>query len=151
MESEAKEDSQSPAGTNRLRSVLSKARRRQKDNNASTASIAVTENSSEGTGSGPRNSIESLGVSRHSSLDDGAAAKISKLIPGRAKRKKKKQEAPEALERQQQEDEEGRGRDTNDQPATAAALRPTAPTRSRSTLDADDGSSLMTVDSDAES
>jgi len=148
MESEARETSQSPAGTNRLKSVLNKARRGRKDNNASTLSIAVTENSSEGNGPGPRNSTESLGVSRHSSLDDGANAKLTKLIPGLTKRKKRKQEAAEAAQRQQDEDEGGRGRDPSDQTATAAAL---SPDRSHNTLDADDGSSLMTVDSDADS
>ena len=151
MESEAKDTSQSPSGTNRLRSVLSKARRGRKENNASTVSIVVTDNSSEGVGSGTRNSTESLGASRHSSLDDGTGAKLSKLIPGRMKRKKKKQEAAEAAERQQEEDEEGRGRGTRDQTATAAALSPDALNRSHSTLDGDDGSSLMTVDSDADS
>ena len=151
MESEAKEASQSPAGTNRLKSVLSKARRTKKENNASTVSIAVTEDSSEGPGSGARNSIDSLVASRQSSLDDGTSTKFAKLIPGRVKRKRRKQEAAEAAERQQQEDELGRGRDTSDQIATAAELRPNAPNRSHSTLDGDEGSSLMTVDSDAES
>lgn len=150
MESEAKESSQSPAGTNRLRSVLNKARRGKKENDASTVSIAVTENSSEDTGSGARDSVDSLGASRQSSLDDGTGNKLSKLIPGRAKRKKRKQEAVESAEVQQQLEEEGRGRDTSDQTATAAALRPDAPNRSHSTL-GDEGSSLMTVDSDAES
>lgn len=146
MESEARETSQSPAGTNRLKSVLKKARRGRKDNNASA--LSITENSSEGNRSGPRNSTESLGASRHSSLDDGTGTKLTKLIPGLTKRKKRKQAAAEATQRQQDEDEEGRGRDPSDQTATAAAL---SPDRSHSTLDADDGSSLMTVDSDADS
>jgi len=150
MESEARETSQSPAGTNRLKSVLNKARRGRKDNNASTLSIAVTENSSDGNGSGPRKSNDSLGASRHSSLDDGTGAKLTKLIPGLTKRKKRKQEAAEAAQQQQDEDEEGRGRDPSDQTATAAAL---SPNHSHNILDADadDGSSLMTVDSDADS
>lgn len=156
MESEAKETSPSPAPTNRLKSVLAKGRRK-KDNKASNVSIAVTENSSEGPSSGPRNSIDSLGASRQSSLDDGTTSKMSKLLPGRLKRKKKKQEAAEAAEateRQQDEDEEGRGRDTSDQTATAAAAaaqRPSAPNRSHSTLDGDEGSSLLTVDSEVDS
>jgi len=150
MESEVRETSQSPAGTNRLKSVLNKARRGRKDNNASTLSTAVTENTSEGNRSAARNSNDSLVASRHSSLDDGTGAKLTKLIPGLKKRKKRKQEAAEASQRQQDEDEEGRGRDPTDQTATAAAL---SPNRSHSILDADadDGSSLMTVDSDADS
>ncbi len=148
MESEARETSQSPAGTNRLKSVLNKARRGRKDNNASTLSIAVTENSSDGNGPGPRKSNDSLGASRHSSLDNETSTKLTKLIPGLTKRKKRKQAAAEATQRQQDEDEEGRGRNPSDQIATAAAL---SPDRSHSTVDADDGSSLMTVDSDAES
>ena len=149
MEIEAKDSSQSPSG-NRLKNVLSKTHRARKDNNDSAVSITVTDNSSDGTGSALRNSIDSLRLaSRQSSLDDGkAAAKLSKLLPGRSKRKKKKQEA---AERQQQEEEEGRGRDTVDQTATAAALGPEPGSGSRSPLDGDEGSSLMTVDSDVES
>lgn len=148
MESEAKESSQSPSG-NRLRSVLSKARRSKRDdNNDSTISVVVTEGSSEGNTRSLRDSIDSLRASRQSSLDDGSGgAKLKKLIPGRAKRKRRKQEA---AERQQAEEEEARGRDANDQTATAA-LRPAPANRSRSTIDDGEGSSLITVDSDAES
>ena len=151
MESEAKESSQSPSG-HRLKNVLSKARRGRKDDNASTVSVVPTENSSDGNGPSVRNSIDSVTrASRQSSLDDGSGgATLKKLIPGRAKRKRKKREAAEAAERQQVEEEGGRGRDINDQAATAA-MKPVAVNRSHSTLDDGEGSSLITVDSDAES
>ena len=149
MESEAKDSSQSPSG-NRLRSVLTKARRGKKDtSNASAVSVVVTEDSSEGNPRSLRESLDSLRASRQSSLDDGTGgAKLKKLIPGRARRKRKKQEAAEQQQAQEIE-EEGRGRDTSDQTATAA-LRPTA-NRSHSTLDDGEGSSLITVDSNADS
>ncbi|KAL8826084.1 MAG: hypothetical protein Q9191_004015 [Dirinaria sp. TL-2023a] len=151
MESEAKESSQSPSG-HRLKNVLSKTRRGRRDDNASTLSVVPTENSSDGNGRSVRSSLDSLRrASRQSSLDDGSGgASLKKLIPGRAKRKRKKREAVEAAERQQLEEEGGRGRDTNDQAATAA-MRRAAVNRSHSTLDDGEGSSLITVDSEAES
>ena len=152
MESEARESEQAPSG-NRFKNVLSKARRGRKDDNASTVSVVPTENSSDGNARSIRNSMDSLTrASRQSSLDDGSGGKtLKKLIPGRAKRKRKKQEAAKAAaERQQVEDEGGRGRATDDQAATAA-IRPAGASRSHSTLDDGEGSSLITVDSDAES
>ena len=152
MESEAAEVSPSPSGTgntgNRLKSVLSKARR-DRNNNASKVSITGTDNSSDGNGTGVRSSIDSLiDKSRQSSLDDGSSrVKLAKLIPGHNKRKKKRQEA---AEQQGLDDEEDRGRRTSEQPATAASLSPTALNRSHSSL-GDEASSLITVDSDAES
>ena len=155
MESEAAEVSPSPSGTvntgNRLKTVLSKARR---DRNANTSkvSIAGTDNSSEGNGTGVRSSIDSqFDKSRQSSLDDGSSrTKFTKLIPGHAKRKKKRQEAAEVAEQREWEDEEERGRRTSEQPATAASLSPTGINRSHSSL-ADEASSLITIDTDVES
>lgn len=155
MESEAAEVSPNPFTKanpgNRLKSVLSKTRR-DRNNNASKVSVTGTEDSSEGIGTGVRNSIDSLiDKSRQSSLDDGSSrVKLAKLIPGHKKRKKKRQEAAELAEEQDLEEEEGRGRRTSEQPATAASLSTTAVNRSHSTL-GDEASSLITVDSDAES
>lgn len=152
MESEAAEVSPGPSATlntgNRLKSVLSKARK-DRNKNASKVSIAGTDNSSDGNGTGVRSSIDSLiDKSRQSSLDDGSSrVRLAKLLPGHNKRKKKKQGAAEQPD---YEDEEGRGRRTIEQPATAASLDPTALNRSHSSL-GDEASSLVTVDSDAES
>ena len=151
MESEAAEVSPAPSATpntgNRLKSVLSKARKDRK-NNASKVSIAGTENSSDGNGTGVRSSIDSLiDKSRQSSVEDGSSrVKLAKLLPGLNKRKKKKQEAAQ----QQDFEEEGRGRRTSEQPATSASLDSTVLNRSHSSL-GDEASSLITVDSDAES
>ena len=154
MESEAAEVSPNPSTKanpgNRLKSVLSKTRR-DRNKNASKVSVTGAEDSSEGNGTGVRNSIDSsIDKSRQSSLDDGSSrVKLAKLIPGHKKRKKKRQEATELAEEQDLE-EEGRGRRTSEQPATAASLSTAAVNRSHSTL-GDEASSLITVDSDAES
>ena len=153
MESEAAEVSPSPSATvnpgNRLKNALSKSRR-DRANNASKVSVAGTDHSSDGNGTGVRNSVDSLiDKSRQSSLDDGSSrVKLAKLIPGHKKRKKKRQEAAELAEQQDLEEEEDRGRRLNEQPATAASL--TAVNESHSSL-GDEGNSLITVDSDTES
>lgn len=155
MESEAAEVSPSPSATvnpgNRLKNALTKARR-DRANNASKVSVTGTDNSSEGNGTGVRNSIESLiDKSRQSSLDDGSSrVKLAKLIPGLKKRKKKRQEAAELAEQQDLEEEGDRGRRHSEQPATAASLNPTGVNESHSSL-GDEENSLMTVDSDTES
>ena len=154
MESEAAEVSPSPSTTvnpgNRLKNALSKSRR-DRANNTSKVSVTGTDNSSEGNGTGIRNSIDSLmDKSRQSSLDDGSSrVKLAKLIPGHKKRKKKRQEAAELAEQQDLE-EEDRGRRLSEQPATAASLNPGAVNESHSSL-GDEGNSLITVDSDTES
>ena len=155
MESEAAEVSPSPSATintgNRLKSILSKSRR-DHSNNASKVSVTATEDSSEGNGTGVRNSIDSsIDKSRQSSLDDGSSrVKLANLIPGHKKRQKKRQEAAGSVEQQALEDEENRGRPTSEQPATSASLSPTVVNRSHSNL-GDEASSLITIDSDAES
>ena len=155
MESEAAEVSPSPSATmnpgNRLKNALSKSRR-DRANNASKISVTGTDNSSEGNGTGVRNSIDSLmDKSRQSSLDDGSSrVKLAKLIPGHKKRKKKRQEAAQLAEQQDLEEEEDRGRRLSEQPATAASLNPAAVNESHSSL-GDERNSLITVDSDTES
>ena len=154
METEAGEVSPSPSATintgNRLKNILSKSRR-DRNNNTSRVSVTTTDNSSEGIGAEVRNSIDSsIEKSRQSSLDDGTSRKkLAKLIPGHTKRKKRRQEEAEQQGLDEEEEEE-RGRRPSEQPATAAALSPTAGNRSHSSL-GDEANSLITVDSDTES
>ena len=132
-----------------LKSVLAKARLGRKDN-PSTASLNGSDESEIG---GLRNSVDSVDKIRdggRSSVDDGLPAGpsgLSKLIPGRIKKKRRKREEAEQL---QQELAEGRGRSADDQPATAAVPRHEAGNESRTTLGEESGS-LITVESDIES
>lgn len=153
MESPAAETSPATSGLG-FKGMFSKARRGGKDT-SSTPSINGTDNSSEGHG--VRSSIDSvrdkLRPSRESSIDDGTIVskprKLSKLIPGRMKRKKKKNQEGED---DQQDDEDGQD-DHVEQPATSTQPRPQPNTgrRSQSTLGGDGDSSLITYDSDTES
>lgn len=108
---------------------------------------------------GIRNSVDSLmdkvRDSRGSSLDDGlpsGPSNLSKLIPGRVKKKRRKRE--EAEQQLQQETADPRGRSADGQTATSAV--PTALSgnnRSRSALGEDeeeDGGSLITIESETE-
>ena len=132
-----------------LKSVLAKARLGRKDN-PSTASLNGSDESEIG---GLRNSVDSVDKIRdggRSSVDDGlptGPSGLSKLIPGRVKKKRKKREEAEQLQR---ELEEGRGRSADDQTATAAVSRREAGNESRTTLGEENGS-LITVESDIES
>ena len=132
-----------------LKSVLAKARLGRKDN-PSTASL---NGSDESEISGLRNSVDSVDKIRdggRSSVDDGlptVPSGLSKLIPGRVKKRRKKREEAEQL---QQELAEGRGRSADDQTATAAVQRDEAGNESRTTLGEESGS-LITVESDIES
>ena len=132
-----------------IKSVLAKARLGRKDN-PSTASLNGSDESEIG---GLRNSVESVDKTRdggRSSVDDGLPAGpsgLSKLIPGRIKKKRKKREEAEQL---QQELAEGRGRSADDQTATAAVSSREAGNESRTTL-GDENGSLITVESDIES
>ncbi len=132
-----------------FKSVLAKARLGRKDN-PSTASLNGSDDSEIG---GLRNSVDSVDKTRDGgrlSVDDGLPAgpsSLSKLIPGRAKKKRRKREEAEQL---QQELAEGRGRSANEQAATAAVSRREAGNESRTTLGEESGS-LITVESDIES
>ena len=132
-----------------IKSVLAKARLGRKDN-PSTASLNGSDESEIG---GLRNSVESVDKTRdggRSSVDDGLPAGpsgLSKLIPGRVKKKRKKREEAEQL---QQELAQGRGRSVDDQTATAAGSSREAGNESRTTL-GDENGSLITVESDTES
>lgn len=161
MESAASEVSPPPSGRG-LKSVLAKARRGGKDS-SSTPSNNGTDNSSEGHGI--RSSIESIRerarTSRESSIDDGMVTTskshpLSKLIPGRIKKRLKKYGGTEREEESEEQGEEGdqeedgRGRSISDQAATSTNLGSRESHRqSQSTMDS---SSLATYDdSDTES
>ena len=99
--------------------------------------------------------MEKVRDSRGSSLDDGlpsGPSNLSKLIPGRIKKKRRKRE--EAEQQLQQEKADPRGRSADRQTATSAV--PTVLSvnkRSRSALGEDeegDGGSLITIESDTE-
>ena len=141
--------SASGAPSKGLKSVLAKARLGRKEN-PSTASLNGSDESEIG---GLRNSVDSVDKTRdggRSSVDDGLPAGpsgLSKLIPGRVKKKRRKREEAEQL---QQELTEGRGRSADDQAATAAVARRESVNGSRTTLGEENGS-LITVESDIES
>ena len=103
--------------------------------------------------SGVRNSVDSLldrTKSRRTSNDDGLPpppSNLSKLVPGRVK---KKQKLREEAEKKQKEAEGDRGRRTDGQTATSALSSPVADNRSRSTLGDGEGS-LTTFDSEPDS
>ena len=113
--------------------------------------------SNEGSESGGlRHSVDSLidkaRDSRKPSLDDDGLppgpSNLSKLIPGRVKKKRRKREEAEQL---QQELADNRGRSVEDQTATSAEPRKLSKdNRSRSTL-GEDGESLITVESETDS
>ena len=88
------------------------------------------------------------------SIDDGlpsGPSSLSKLIPGRVKKKRRKRE--EAEQQLQQETSDLRGRSADGQTATSAMpASPSANNRSRSAFEdeEEDGGSLITVESDTE-
>jgi len=151
MDPTTKEPSPAPSmsaqSTKGFKGVIAKARLGRKDNSSTTA-LNGTEDSSDNNG--VRNSVDSLldkARGSRGSSDDGlppGPSNLSKLIPGRVKRKKKEREEAEQAQR---EAEDGRGRSIEDQAATAAI--PTSPLiRSRSTLEDDGDNSLVTIDSE---
>ena len=162
MDGLTKEVSPAPSkSTKGLKSVLNKARlaRRDDPSTASTTSFNGTEEGSE-RGGGIRNSVDSLldraRESRGNSIDDGlpsGPSNLSKLVPGRVKKKRRKRAEAEQL---QQELAEERGRSIDDQTATSAQRKGEAPGKSRNGLEGDEeegeeeADSLMTVDSDSE-
>ena len=121
--------------------------------NSSTVSDEATERG------GIRNSVDSLmdkvRDGRGDSLDDGlppGPSNLSKLIPGRVKKKRRKRE--EAEQQLQQETADLRGRGFDGQTATSAAPTTTSDqNKRRSALEEDeeeDGGSLITIESDTE-
>ena len=159
MDPLSKEVSPSPSLSNATSSkgfkgVVAKARLgRSKDDSAAASINGSDDGSTEH--SDIRQSIDSLvdrvrDSRKTSVIDDGlppGPSNLSKLIPGRAKKKRRKRE--EAEQQLQQELAEGRGRSvTGDQPATAAEpSQLSKDNRSRSTL-GEDGGSLITLDSE---
>ena len=130
--------------------VIAKARLGRTDDN-STTSLNGSDESERG---GIRSSVDSLidraRDSGRPSVDDGlpsGPSNLSKLIPGRVKKKRRKREEAEQL---RQELAEGRGRSADDQTATVAESRLQAGNESRTTL-GEDGGSLLTIESDTES
>lgn len=136
-----------------LKGVLKKARLGRKDGPSTTSLNGSDEGNVEP--GGLRKSVDSLldkaRDSNRSSVDDNGLppgpSNLSKLIPGRIKKKRRKREEAEQL---QQELADGRGRSTDDQPATAAVPKVQSGNKSRSTL-GEDGESLISVESDIES
>ena len=140
----------SPSPTARgFKGVIAKARLNKKDD-SSVASIVSADDLNEG--GGIRASIDSLRRdSTKSSLDDGlpsGPSSMSKLIPGRVKKKRRQREE---AERQLQLEESARGRSPDDQAATAANGDTLAASKSQSTLGEDEDNGLLTGDSDTES
>ena len=133
-----------------FKTALSKARINRK-NDQSTDSLNEADDGERG---GIRQSVDSLRdrarISRGGSVDDGLPAgpsNLSKLIPGRVKKKKKLREEAEQA---QKEAEDGRGRSADDSTATSALASPSPNNRSRSTLEDGEGS-LIEDDSEPDS
>ena len=142
-----------------FKGIVAKAKLGRKDAPSTTSlnGSSISDEASER--SGIRNSVDSLmdkvRDSRGSSLDDGlpsGPSNLSKLIPGRVKKKRRKRE--EAEQQLQQETAGARGRSANGQTATSAV--PTSLSgnnKSRTALEEDDeedGGSMITVESDTE-
>ena len=161
MDTSAKSVSPAPSTSEPkgFKGLVAKAKLGRKDAQ-STTSLNGSSVSDEATErAGIRNSVDSLidkvRDSRGDSLDDGlppGPSNLSKLIPGRVKKKRRKRE--EAEQQLQQETADLRGRSADGQTATSAT--PTAPSdqnRGRSALEEDeeeDGGSLITIESDNE-
>ena len=158
METAAAESSPTPSTTtNKLKTVFSKTRRGHKDN---SSSLSVNDADSTNSGShGIRASFEATidkvrtrASGEHD--DDGnssGSGGISKLIPGRIKKKRRKRDA----EAEQQDAEElQRGRSIGDRGGGVDPSRgnsaPLTTTVSQDGPDGDDGSSLITYESDTE-
>ena len=162
METSAKSVSPAPSTSEPkgFKGLVAKAKLGRKDAQ-STTSLNGSSVSDEATErAGIRNSVDSLmdkvRDSRGNSIDEDGLppgpSNLSKLIPGRVKKKRRKRE--EAEQQLQQETADLRGRSADGQTATSAA--PTAipgTNESRSVLGEDeeeDGGSLITIESDTE-
>lgn len=157
METEAAEHSPAPStSTNKLKAVFSKARRGNKDNGSS-----LSINDVDSTASGSRgirasfdatiDKIKTRASGEHDDADSSGSGGIAKLIPGRIKKERRRREAEAA---QQDAEELQRGRSIGDRGGVGDASLGRSPfdaSASRDTLEGDDdGSSLITYDSDIE-
>ena len=161
MDTSAKSVSPAPSTSEPkgFKGFVAKAKLGRKDAQ-STTSLNGSSVSDEATErAGIRNSVDSfmdkVRDGRGDSLDDGlppGPSNLSKLIPGRVKKKRRKRE--EAEQQLQQETADPRGRSADGQIATsAAATAPSDQSRSRTALEEDeeeDGGSLITIESDTE-
>lgn len=156
MDRLAKETSPAPStstGTKGFKGLVAKARLGlDKDKDESTVSL---NGSDEGERNGVRHSVDSLidrvRDSRKTNVEEDGLPSgpraLSKLIPGRIKKKRRMREE---AEQQQQQEPDGRGRSIGDQTATAADRSMLSHENgSRSTLD-EDGASLFTIESDTD-
>ena len=161
MDTSAKSVSPAPSTSEPkgFKGFVAKAKLGRKDAQ-STTSLNGSSVSDEATErAGIRNSVDSfidkVRDGRGDSLDDGlppGPSNLSKLIPGRVKKKRRKRE--EAEQQLQQETADLRGRSADGQIATSAtATSPSDQSRSRNALEEDeeeDGGSLITIESDTE-
>ena len=162
MDTSAKSVSPAPSTSEPkgFKGFVAKAKLGRKDAQ-STTSLNGSSVSDEATErAGIRNSVDSfmdkVRDGRGDSLDDGlppGPSNLSKLIPGRVKKKRRKRE--EAEQQLQQETADLRGRSADGQIATsAAATAPSDQSRSRNALEEDeeeeDGGSLITIESNTE-
>ena len=159
MDNSAKSVSPAPSTSEvkGFKGLVAKAKLGRKDAQSTTSLNGSSVSDEANERAGIRNSVDSLmdkvRDGRRDSLDDGlppGPSNLSKLIPGRVKKKRRKRE--EAEQQLQQETADLRGRSADGQIATSAA--PTAPSdRSRGALEEDeeeDGGSLITIESDTE-
>ena len=162
METSAKSISPAPSTSEPkgFKGLVAKAKlgRRDAPSTTSLNGSSISDEAGERAGIG-RNSVDSLmdkvRDSRGSSLDDGlpsGPSNLSKLIPGRVKKKRRKRE--EAELQLQQETADPRGRSADGQTATSAAPKAlSGNNRSRSALredEEDDSESLITIESETE-
>ncbi len=157
MDGPNKEMSPAPSVSSKgFKGVIAKARIGRKDD-PSLTSLNGTDDGSER--SGIRSSVDSLmdraRASRNPSIDEGGIppgpSSLSKLIPGRVKKKRKQREEA-VLQLETEDGPLGRGRSVEDSTATAAVSQPQlSANRSQSSIGGDGTSSLITVDSDNES
>ena len=160
METAAADHSPAPStSTNKLKAVFSKARRGTKDNGSS-----LSINEADSTASGSRgirasfdatiDKIKTRGSGEHDDAESSGSGGIAKLIPGRSKKKRRKREA-EAEAAQQEAEELRRGRSIGERGGVGGNGLGTALDAGAAGHDIlegdDDGSSLITYDSDVES
>ena len=146
----SQELSPAPSVSSKGLKAIAKARIARKGESSTTSLNQIDNDSDRG---GVRNSVDSLlerTRSTRPSVDNGLPAgpsNLSKLVPGRVKKKKKRREEAEKI---QKEAEETRGRPLHEQIATSALSSPPLNSQSRSTL-GDGEDSLVTQDSEPDS
>ena len=151
MDSPAQESSSGPSSRG-LKSIFKKGRKGGKENDSNTSFTNTLDDSSSGRGA-IRTSVDSAldklrshaSEGQNAGDEDGSREKgIARLLPGRKRRRRKRREA-------QLEDgvDEPRGRDGIEQAVYSEHLGVDSP--SRTTLDDDGDSSLLTYDSELDS